>query len=457
MPVGGSSGFGGCDGGRSIRTIWAVGVDAVYGLPLDGTDVVEAPSELAQLFAAAHMRVTGRSAGAHVGDGRIAVLEAPPEASGAPVDEVVAALAAAERPIVLAGPGVFHETAVAGLRALAAAGSLGVLNTWGAKGLFEWTSPHHLATVGLQARDLDLGGVLDADLVLLTGIDAAELPAAPWAFLHGIGGHTVDAGLGATPGTDRRDIVHLDRADGDPQLHALQVAPARLGGIAARCERSAREIPVPPLRSALAKITQEGWARHEGPLSPSRVTLTYREALGADGLVVAEPGVAGFWVARTYPTSAVGGAIVPAEVRPGFAAACAVVSRIVSPDRAVLLVTDAGDPAPTTEAVLAAGTHLGVRPAIERWSVDGASGVARDRTGVGTRSPCEGQRQADDALDADAHAARLRGLLETGGVVTLRTEPSQLERMIDVAGPVVAWGGLPLRNVPDRGWLGESG
>lgn len=390
----------------------------MYGLLLDGAEVVEVPLELAELFAAAHLRVTGRPAGARGSIGSVATVESPPAAGGAPVEEVVAALESAERPIVLAGPGVVREGAVAGLRALAGAGSLGVLNTWGAKGVFEWTSPHHLATVGLQARDLDLAGVFEADLVLVTGLDTSELPAAPWAFLHGIGG-------GA----------------GDLQPRALQVAPVSMGDIAVRWGRPTREIPVPPLRSALAEVTQQGWARHDGPLWPSRVTLTYREVLGPDGLVVADPGTAGFWVARTYPTSAVGAAIVPAEVRPGFAAACAVVARIVDPSRAVLFVTDADHPDPLAEAVLAAGDRLGVRVAVERWSVD----ASRSASGN------------EGALDADAHAERLRRLLATGGDVTVRTDPSQLERIVRAAGPVVAWGGLATDGVPGGRALGESG
>ena len=105
-----------------------------------------------------------------------ATIDVPPvDGVGRAVDDaVVDALRAAERPMVLAGPGVVLDRAVPGLHALAAAGSLGVLNTWGAKGVFDWRSRHHLATAGLQARDFELGGVADADLVIATGIDPAE-------------------------------------------------------------------------------------------------------------------------------------------------------------------------------------------------------------------------------------------------------------------------------------------
>ncbi len=95
-----------------------------------------------------------------------------------PDDDVLADVAAADRIVVLAGPGVVAQRAVGDLHALAAAGRLGVLNTWGAKGLFHWQSPHHWATVGLQELDFELGGLGGADLVLAVGIDEREAPPA---------------------------------------------------------------------------------------------------------------------------------------------------------------------------------------------------------------------------------------------------------------------------------------
>src|SRR5687768_2999894 len=75
-----------------------------------------------------------------------------------PTDEVLEQVTAAEAPLVLAGPGVVADGAIPGLQALATAGDLGVVNTWGAKGIFDWRSRHHLATVGLQANDAELAG-----------------------------------------------------------------------------------------------------------------------------------------------------------------------------------------------------------------------------------------------------------------------------------------------------------
>ena len=109
-------------------------------------------------------------------DGRLA-RPAPADRWVDPDAEAVARIDAARDPMLLVGPGVAEPALVPGLHALAAAGGFGVLNTWGAKGVFDWRSQHHWATVGLQARDLELGGVGEADLVIAAGLDGREVPA----------------------------------------------------------------------------------------------------------------------------------------------------------------------------------------------------------------------------------------------------------------------------------------
>jgi hypothetical protein len=404
--------------GRVLRT---AGVGALYGEPLAGLDVVPvAEPGVARLLAAAHRRVHRVAAMTHgagvlrQGTNRILDVDHPADlgqavawlASGnglrllfdldqpvadfvppaprserwvAPADQVVAALEAASEPIVLAGPGVVADGAVAGLHALAAAGSLGVLNTWGAKGVFDWRSRHHLATAGLQARDFELGGIAEADLVVATGVDPREAPDRLWR--------------------EGRLVVELP--------------PASLDPLAERWSRSSRPIGRPPLRAGLAAVTQDGWAATGTPMPPTQVTRNYSIMGSGGGLVAADPGVAGYWVARTFATTELGGVVVPAEPNvDGFAAACCVVARLRDPGRPVLVAVDQAH-----EAVLDVARTLGVPVPVEVWSPDG------------------------EPLAIDAHADRLRTIVhaEESTIVTLATDPAQLHRMIDVAGDIVAW------------------
>jgi acetolactate synthase-1/2/3 large subunit len=301
-----------------------------------------------------------------------------------PDDAAVVALDAAQAPVVLAGPGVLSENEVAGLHGLAAAGSLGVLNTWGAKGIFHWRSRHHLATGGLQARDFELGGLGDADLIVATGLDPWEAPDERWR-------------LNA----------------------AIEVPPAALAPLAERWARPVRAIPLPPLRTGLAAATQAGWARTTAPLAPSQATRNYGAVLGRSGLLAADPGVAGFWAARTFSTTEAGAVLVPSRVEAdGLAVAAAFVARRSRPSRPVLAVVD--HLSELSREVLEMAASAGVAVPVEVWDGDGP------------------------ALDGDAHLRRSE-LLVAGAPahpVSLRVADDQLQAMVAVAGPVVAWGGI---------------
>ncbi|UDY37447.1 hypothetical protein [Dermatobacter hominis] len=247
--------------------------------------------------------------------------------------------------------------------------------------MFDWRSPHHLATAGLQARDAELGGLADADLIVATGLDPAELGGA-WRL---------------APVVD---------------VHPWSLAP-----LAARTGRPPTPIERPPLFAALATVTQAGWERTTAPLAPTRATRTYGELLGGSGVVAADPGPAGFWVARTVPTEGLRGVVVSSDPRAlGSAVATAAVARLLDPDRAALAVVDElGGPG---RACLDAAARLGVPVAVERWSDDG------------------------DALDAAAHRDRLAGVVGRGGEVSLATDDGQLAEIVAAAGEVTAWGGL---------------
>ena len=398
----------------------------LYGDPLRGLPVVPVDAAHARLVADAHERVLGGRAGvvvgraielagpgprAHVvvrgqaelgsvadtlGRGRALRIEVdadlqqptdppdlgPPDGGTVDLDPVVDALAAARSPLVLAGPGILD--ALPGLHAAATAGSLGVVNTWSAKGAFDWRSPHHLATIGLQADDFALAGVHDTDLVLMTGVDEREAPPAR---------------RGRAP--------------------SVEIPPPSLSTLAERWWRPHEEIPMPPLRERLAAVTRDGWDRAGAPLWPSAVTLDYGRVLGSAGLVAADPGTAGFWVARTYATLRPRSAIVPPDAdRHGFSVACATVARLRRPSRPVLAVVD-GPRHPDVDALLDVAGSLGVPVGVEVWDDDG------------------------DRLDQAAHLPRAAKLANasTTTIASLAPSADQWGPIIDAAGPVIAWVG----------------
>jgi hypothetical protein len=439
----------GIDGADGLARLFdLVGVGQIFGVAVPGLEVTVVVPSVAATLAAADAWVYGRPAAASLGDGRFvigrpdhpvhhqvvveAVVElvdaatevrdtlvrhpesavglevrvalAAPVATWAPAPgaapdrwreppaELVEQVRAAERPMVVAGPGVVTAGAVPGLQALAAAADLGVLNTWGAKGVFDWRSRHHWATVGLQADDLDRGGVADSDLVVLTGIDPDELDLDALADL-----------LASTGGA------------------AVTVDPGMLAPLSEHWSRPAGGLEMPPLRDALAAVTQAGWARTHAPLAPTKVTAHYAEAVGGAGLVAAAPGRAGYWVARTFATTVLGGARVPARRQPrGLAVACAIVTGRPRPGPGRPLVVVDGPLDDTEAELLDAAEALGIPVVLELWDPDGP------------------------ALDAEAHRSRLAAALASprSSVLSLATDRRQLDEMIVAAGPVTAWGGL---------------
>jgi thiamine pyrophosphate-dependent acetolactate synthase large subunit-like protein len=254
----------------------------------------------------------------------------PPPRSGAPIGLLDQPRG---RTVMLAGPGVLRDRAVDGLRAFAAAANVGVANTWGAKGVFNWDSPHHLGTCGLQADDFVLLGFADVDLLWTVGLDPAESPPTRIA-------------LGAT---------------------VVPIAPGDLDPFAGHVARSSYPIVVPPLFERLAAIAQPGYSDDRFPRHPARAVIDAKQRLAPDGVVTADPGPAGLWVARTFPTDAPGTVVVPAVAAPGIGAALALAAaRAGHPALAVTI--DPVDEA--TRAVWDLARALDADLTVEVWGDD---------------------------------------------------------------------------------------
>ncbi len=92
--------------------------------------------------------------------------------------------------------------------------------------------------------------------------------------------------------------------------------------------------------------------------------MDLKQSLDPETMVFGQPGPAGLWLARTFPTDRPGSICVPAVSRPGIAAALALAATLAGQD-AVAITTDPVDDA-TREILEAAPDAIRV----EAWGDD---------------------------------------------------------------------------------------
>lgn len=241
--------------------------------------------------------------------------------------------------VAVVGPGVVRASGLDGLSELARKGGIGIVNTWGAKGVERWDSPFHFGTAGLQARDFELAGLPTADVVIASGLDPDESP------LDSLGSWVVQ-----------------------------EVPPGQLGALCHRWTASRTTPERPPLYDTIAAVVTPLYESDRVPLTAPRAALHLSGALPDRGVVVADPGPAGFWIARTFPTSFPGSVCVPATGGAGFAAAAAVVCRLEG--RPVLAVSDQVGGVDglddTSAALLELAEALDLGVALQLWGPEGS-------------------------------------------------------------------------------------
>jgi acetolactate synthase-1/2/3 large subunit len=240
-----------------------------------------------------------------------------------------------ERIAILAGPHVVQH--VDALHAFAEHVSAPVANTWGTKGIYPWDDPHHMGTCGLQARDFELLGLREFDLVVTTGLDPLETPT----------------------GEALRETLDVETLDVEPKF---------LGTLSDYTP--SRSFPITPnaLYEALAAVAQPGYVDGRTPRHPARAVMDLKQSLEPDAVVMAQPGPAGLWVARTFPTDRPSTVFVPPTATVGIAAALALVA--ASTGRPATCVVDHVDD--ITGSFLALAQSRGLPMQLDDWggSVD---------------------------------------------------------------------------------------
>jgi len=250
------------------------------------------------------------------------------------IDAAIGALAAAERPLVLAGHGIKTSGLGATLAAALTTLELPVLVTSHGKGILPDDHPMLLGTFGFAAPQLSTARLeaYDPDVILFLGTDLGETSTAGWSSLL------------AKP----RIKIHVDRDERClNRVYRVEVpVRAEIGFFIARLleawptSRRAGRRPLPPATDPPPTGEETLSANAAGLIHPACLVKELAAALPDDALVFADIGNVMAWVIRHLPIRERQELYVPMGLGPMGSGLCAAIGALASrPDRPVVALT----------------------------------------------------------------------------------------------------------------------
>jgi acetolactate synthase-1/2/3 large subunit len=254
-----------------------------------------------------------------------------PEPGGKELQRAADMIDAARNPLALAGNGAIRGHAGRALRAFVHNTGIPVAETFMAKGLIDSEDPKALGTVGLQARDYELAGFDDADLVIAIGYDLVEHSPKNW-----------------NPQRDKQIIV-IDSVAAEvdqnfvPDVELIGDISHVLARLAAGCSRSQTTAGTSRLHEVVTHALNDARDDDHFPLRPPRVLWDIREALRRNDILVSDVGLHKLWIGRMFPAHEPGTVLIANGLAGmGFALPTAIGAKLVHPDRNVIAVSGDG-------------------------------------------------------------------------------------------------------------------
>lgn len=251
------------------------------------------------------------------------------------VDQAMALIHEAKRPIILAGNGAIRKRSSTQLKAFVEATGIGVVSTFMGKGCVPRDSENCLYTIGLQAKDYPSCAVDAADLVIAVGYDLVEYNPRLW-----------------NPKGNKR-IIHVDflPAEIDENYlaeveivgdlaHTLWMLNERVRGKKAgydfKQQRSVRE-------QMFADISQYREDATEEMIRPQKALWDVREVMGPADILLSDVGAHKMWTARYYQCDEPNTCLISnGFCSMGFALPGAIAAKLVYPERRVMAICGDG-------------------------------------------------------------------------------------------------------------------
>jgi acetolactate synthase-1/2/3 large subunit len=258
-------------------------------------------------------------------------------------EQIVEALAAAERPVLYAGGGVLSARATRELAALAEALEVPVAHTLMGKGCLREDHPLLLGQTGFWGTPISNEKCRTADLIVAVGTRLAEANSSSWdpRFTFSI------------PPTR---LIHIDADEAEigrnypTELGVVADARLALGTLAkialgrSHRDRGRLRDEISRGRKAFAANWDHQWSSDQYPLRPERILAELRKAVPPDGFIVTDVGWNKNGVGQQFPITVPGTFITPSGLATmGFGPSAVLGVKMAHPDRAaVALIGDGG-------------------------------------------------------------------------------------------------------------------
>ena len=258
-----------------------------------------------------------------------------PEPDGASVAAAATALAAAERPVIVAGGGVIVSEAWAELVELAEKRSIPVATSLNGKGAIAASHPLSVGVCGLYSRSSANRVVGSADLVLFVGSQTGGQVTNNWT-VPPVGTPVIQ--IDVEPQELGRNYPNTLGLLGDARVTLRRLIDALQPGAPSEQWLSDTRMAVEEYRADVAGQR----ASDAVPLRPERVIQEMEAALPEDTLLVSDTGHAGIWTGAVMDLDRSGRTYVRAAGSLGWGLPAAIGAKCAVPDRPVVCFTGDG-------------------------------------------------------------------------------------------------------------------
>jgi acetolactate synthase-1/2/3 large subunit len=261
-----------------------------------------------------------------------------PPADDAAVRSVLAILASARRPVIVAGGGVRASRAGAELVALAEGLRIPVATSANGRDTMPGTHPLNAGVVGTYSRETANLVVGRADLVCFIGTRTGGMTTHFWA-VPAPGTRTVHIDLNPEHLARNYDSEAVVVGDARTVLRRMLDLRGELPAV----DRSAWLSEVDGVRAAWRDRYREVLTSDAVPIRPERICAELTNVLPPDAVTVVDTGHAGMWMAQFYDTTSPDQAYLRSAGHLGWAFPAGIGAKAAAPDRPVVVFTgDAG-------------------------------------------------------------------------------------------------------------------